>query len=242
MKAILNVHIIPIGLEIDRATLPLKEYKADRVYLLAPDYRDAIDNYFLEEVKAGLDSGVEVIVEGYDRWDNFHEIMSRFCEILKREQGNNVFVNISSGGKLPGIAGTIAAMMFNATPYYVVPERYENRVKKQSTSGYRKVIPLPEYRISPPEERLVEALRIINGYERTSQKTLSRELVERGLLRDKDEREKELNNKALHVLFRRQFLRPLLERRWVGMEGQRRAARLSLTEEGENVLRIFGRE
>jgi len=241
MKSILNVHIIPIGLEIDRATLPLKEYKADRVYLLAPDYGDAIDDYFLDNVKAGIAEGVEVIMEGYDRWDNFHEIMSLFCEIMKREKGNKVFVNISSGGKLPGIAGTIAAMMFDATPYYVVPERYENRVKEQSTSGYRKVIPLPEYRISPPEEGLIEALRIIDIYERTSQKNLSNELVGMGLLRDKDEKGKELNDKAMHVLFRRQFLRPLLDRKWVGMEGQRRAAKLSLTEEGENVLRIFGR-
>ena len=33
----------------------------------------------------------------------------------------------------------------------------------------------------------------------------------------------------------------MAERGWVEMEGQRRAAKLSLTEEGENVLRIFGR-
>ena len=241
MKAILNVHIIPIGLEIDRATLPLGEYKADRVYLIAPDYGDDIDDYFLDNVKAGMPAGVEVIVEGYDRWDNFHEIMSIFCEIMKRERGNEVFVNVSSGGRLPGIAGTIAAMMFDATPYYVVPQRYKEREKEQITSGYRKVIPLPEYRISPPEEGLIEALRIVDIYERTSQKALSNELVEMGLLRDKDEKGKVLNVKAMHVLFRRQFLRPLLDRGWVEMEGQRRAAKLSLTEEGENVLRIFGR-
>ena len=241
MKSILNVHIIPIGLEIDRATLPLKEYKADRVYLLAQDYGGSIEKYFLENVKAGLDKGVEVIVEGYVNWDNFNEIMSKFCEILKRERGNKVFVNVSSGGKLPGIAGTIAAMMFDATPYYVVPERYENRKEEQSTSGYRKVISLPEYRISPPQEGLIEALRIIDNYERTSQKALSAELVEQGLLRDKDEKGKVLNVKAMHVLFRRQFLRPLLDKGWVEIEGQRRAAKLSLTEEGENVLRIFGR-
>jgi len=241
MKAILNVHIIPIGLEIDRATLPLKEYRADRVYLIAPDYGDDVDDYFLDGVKAGLAEGVEVIVEGYDRWDNFHEIMSKFCEILKREKGNKIFVNVSSGGRLPGIAGTIAAMMYGATPYYVVPQRYKEREKEQITSGYRKVIPLPEYRISPPEEGLIEALRIVDIYERTSQKALSAELVGMGLLRDKDEKGKVLNDKAMHVLFRRQFLRPLLDRGWIGMEGQRRAAKLSLTEEGENVLRIFGR-
>jgi len=241
MKPVLNVHVIPIGLEIDRATLPLREYKADRVYLLAPEYGDPIDDYFLDNVMAGLDKGIEVIVETYDRWDDFYGILAKFCEILKRERGNRVFVNISSGGKLPGIAGTLASLMFDATAYYVVPERYENRLKEQSTRGYRKVIPLPEYRISPPEEGLIEALRIIDKYGRTGQKALSEELVGMGLLRDRDERGKKLNDKAMHVLFRRQFLRPMLDRGWIQIEGQRRAAKLSLTEEGENVLRIFGR-
>jgi len=241
MKPVFNVHVIPVGLEIDRAALPLREYKADRVYLLAPEYGDSIDDYFLDAVKRELEKGVEVIVETYNRWDDFYGIMARFCDILKREQGNKVFVNISSGGKLPSIAGTLASLMFDATAYYVVPERYENRVREQSTRGFRKVIPLPEYRISPPREELIDALKIIDNYEVTSQKTLSKELLKKGLLRERDEKGKKLNEKALHVLFRRQFLRPLEDRGWIRREGQRRATKLSLTEEGENVLRIFGR-
>ena len=46
-------------------------------------------------------------------------------------------------------------------PYYVVPEKYTSAVK-QETEGVEKVIPMPEYKIELPDDKLIKCMAIIN--------------------------------------------------------------------------------
>lgn len=249
LKPVLNVHIIPIGLEIDRAVLPLEKTKVDRVYLLSQEEEVDVIKFFVKEVKKRIKEKFklkekEIINAYYGEWDDFQGIMSKICEIVRKEktEGNKVFINISSGGKLLGIAGTLISSMYGANAYYVIPERYEMWRKEQETSGLKGIVMIPEYKIQPPTDELVYALWIIDKYGVTSQKNVARELVEKKLLRNRTEDGvEELSEQALHVLFRRKFLYPLEERDWVKRDGKRRGARIYLTKEGENVLKIFKR-
>ncbi len=243
-----DVHIVPIGLEIDRAVIPLRKHNADRVYLLTQEKEDDASKYFLDKVRENIETDCprlkgNVIIEKYERWDDLSGIMSKICGIVKHErsEGNRVFVNISSGGKLTGIAGTIISLMYGVKAYYVIPEVYNDRKeRKPPTSGYKTTLELPEFSIEKPDDKLVHVLQIIDKYGRTTQKKIVEELIDEGAMRSSSEDGKKLSKNALYALFWRNFLQPLLEKGWVLKEGQRRAAKLSLTGEGENILRIFG--
>ena len=242
-----DVHIVPIGLEIDRAVIPLKKLNADKVYLLTQKKEDGASKYFLTEIEKRIEEDCphlkgNVIIEKYEEWDDLSSIMSKICEIVRYErlQSNKVFINISSGGQLTGIAGTIISLMYDVMAYYVIPEVYNDRERREPpTTGYKTTLELPKFRIEKPDDKLVYVLWIINKYGRTTQKRIVEELTDKKLMRSTDEDGKELSKHALYGVFWRNFLRPLEEKGWVEREGQRRGVKVHLTEEGENILRIF---
>ncbi|RLI93374.1 MAG: hypothetical protein DRO89_00175 [Candidatus Altiarchaeales archaeon] len=243
----LDVHIVPIGLEIDRAVMPLKKLNADKVYLLTQEKENGASRYFLTEIRKRIEGDCPhlkggIIIEKYEEWNDLSGIMSKICEIVRYErlQGNRVFINISSGGKLTGIAGAIISLMYDVRAYYVIPEVYNDRERREPlTTGYRTTLELPKFRIEKPDDRLVYVLWIINKYGRTTQKKIVEELIDKGLMRSIGENGKELSKHALYGIFWRNFLRPIEEKGWIKREGQRRSAKVHLTEEGKNVLRIF---
>jgi hypothetical protein len=66
-------------------------------------------------------------------------------------------------------ASMMECMMFKdiamIKPYYVVPERYTSSLakeEKQETEGVKKIIPMPEYKIEHPDEKLIKCMAIIN--------------------------------------------------------------------------------
>lgn len=248
LKTVLDVHIVPVGLEIDRAVIPLKVHNADKVYLLTQEKENGASKYFLREIQERIDKECprlkgNVIIRRYREWDDLSSIMSEICRIVRYEksEGNRVFINISSGGKLAGIAGTIISLMYGVTAYYVIPEVYKDRMeKKQPTTGYRETLELPRFKIEKPDDKLVYVLWLINKYGRTTQKRIIADPVIQKLMEIPDEKGNELSDYAVYGKFWRNFLQPLVKKGWVEKEGQRRAAKISLTKEGENILRIFG--
>ena len=248
LKTVLDVHIVPVGLEIDRAVIPLKVHNADKVYLLTQEKENGASKYFLREIQERIDKECprlkgNVIIRRYREWDDLSSIMSEICRIVRYEksEGNRIFINISSGGKLAGIAGTIISLMYGVTAYYVIPEVYKDRMeKKQPTTGYRETLELPRFKIENPDDKLVYVLWLINKYGRTTQKRIIADPVIQKLMEIPDEKENKLSNHAVYGKFWRNFLQPLVKKGWIEKEGQRRAAKISLTKEGENILKIFG--
>ena len=76
--ATFRVHIAPLGFEIDRITIPLKQTKADKLWLLAHDNRSAdLSAPYLEKIKKECKKlGVEVKVAYSDRLSLFKAIKS----------------------------------------------------------------------------------------------------------------------------------------------------------------------
>ena len=89
--------------------------------------------------------------------------------IILKEKGNSILVNVSVGSKIQAIASMMVCMMFkdvaNIKPYYVVPERYNSSLMKedkQETEGVKQILPMPEYKIEIPNQKLIKCLDIIN--------------------------------------------------------------------------------
>lgn len=246
LKRELHTHIIPLGTEIDRAVIPLREYNATKAVILCDRNPDGISEYFLNRIKKRIREECpnvkDVSVECWFDWRDLSSIIAKMSEVVRREQeaGSHTWINISSGSKLSAIAGTMVAMMYGSHAYYVVPEKYAKRVKRQATTGFADAIEIPRYSIEAPDDRLVYVLSVIDRYGRPSQKTLVRELTEKGLLRSKSEDGVgSLNDNAVYALFRRKFLVPLEEKGWVRREGRRRGATVVLTEDGRTQLETF---
>jgi len=243
------VHFIPVGLEVERAALPLKDSGVDRVVLFYETEGDEKTEYFVEAIKdmiaeLGILPKEKIEEEHYLRWDRLEDIVSAMVKKAREEQsaGNEVLINISSGGKLASIAGTITAYMLGLKAYYAVPEKYLNRVKKESTSGLKKTILLPEYKIEAAKDEHIYALELIRQAGRKSQRTLMDDLISAGALEDREYAGK-TRDQARHVYFRRTILMPLINHGWIKYEDPerktRRAGRMVITPKGESALEMF---
>ncbi|MCZ6581802.1 MAG: DUF6293 family protein, partial [Thaumarchaeota archaeon] len=99
----------PVGFEIDRIVLPAKKRKADKVYLMIHE-NPSVDKAgpFVEKIKKQLKkANIEVVTASHDRLD-LYKIIKSIKEIIEKEKGNNVYVNLASGSKIQAIAGMMA--------------------------------------------------------------------------------------------------------------------------------------
>lgn len=162
----LRVHVAPVGFEIDRIALAAKQMKADRVWLLmhTEPSKDRAQS-FMEKIKAQLKKEkIEVQIAHSNRFDLF-KLLRALKEIVQKEEGNDIFVNCSSGSKIQAIACMMACMMFQGKtklmPYYAEPESYSSVKGEQLSSGLKSIVKLPAYEIHTPKPVLVQALKII---------------------------------------------------------------------------------
>ena len=110
--ATFRVHIAPLGFEIDRIVLPLKETKADKLWLLVHE-KTAEDKSgpYLEKIKKDCKKiGVELKISYADRLNMF-KIIKSVKEIIAEEEGNYIYINVASGSKIQAIACMMACMI-----------------------------------------------------------------------------------------------------------------------------------
>ncbi len=254
-----RIHISPVGFEVDRVVLPLEKYKADKVWLLAEESEEK------DEGKNFLNQVIERI-EAFSHPCSYktikHDVVNRdlfsamrlFREIIEGEVDHQIFVNVSTGTKIQAIAGMMACMMFNdgeshPVPYYVVPEEYTEQRKKdeQMTRGCKDVICLPNYRIERPDGQLIRTLEVMTKLSSAdipiTKKELNNALVERGIIKgEKIEKSLDQNKKvSAYQKLDRKIITPLQDSwKCINIQGTGRGARLSITEDGLNILTFLG--
>ncbi|NDF30271.1 MAG: hypothetical protein EB150_08785, partial [Nitrososphaeria archaeon] len=111
----LRVHIAPIGYDFNRVTEPLIKGKADKAYFILHN-SDRGQSKFLDHVKNELKKklpSIETKPFYLDIW-NLYDCIQKFREIIAKEneEGNHVFINVSTGTKITAIAGMLACMSF----------------------------------------------------------------------------------------------------------------------------------
>jgi len=244
MSTNLRIHIAPVGFEFRRVTEPLIKMQADKVYLVtlakndeASDFYTAIKNELAQNYK-------HIVIEEIflNIWD-LYECMEKFREIILKEKGNHIYVNVSTGTKISAIAGMLSCMMWNADPYYA-PVTYIDRKKRiQSTEQVNDSDILPTYEIKKPRPAYMLILNLIQDHNGVMRKSkIIEHLVEQKIIRKEDELGHELKGPAMHSQLR-SLLDPM-EQKWklVRIEASGRRSEVFLTEQGRITLRYFGCE
>ena len=239
MKNPLRVHICPVGFEVQRVADPLARMKADKAYLIT--YRaDDPAHQCLVRIKESLSKQavqIQLIEEYVNIWDLVQCII-KFKDVIRRERGNTVFINVSTGTKVTAIAGTIVSMLEGSTPYYAKVDHTQQRQPIPTKEKVEEPFEVPVYGLQPPRP---EALRVLEFVEKSGgsarKKDLIRKLREIQIIRPMAK--SDLSAAAAHSQLRA-LLDPL-ERDWhfVTIESRGRSSKVSLTDQGRIGLQIF---
>lgn len=141
-----EVHLIPLGHEIDRAVIPFKDHKPDIVYLLAVNdtfngkyepHMIGAQRYFTKSVETILKNyGIDVKTKTVDIFEEA-ALAKHLSHIIVEEKsfGNKLFVNMSSGNKLSSGISSIVAMAHEAQAYYVMADGYSITEDEKNQHG-----------------------------------------------------------------------------------------------------------
>jgi hypothetical protein len=213
--------------------------RADKVYLIS--YRpDDVASPYLAKIKATLFpkyKQIQIEEDFIDLW-NLYDCIAKFKEIVGKETGNLVYINVSTGTKVTAIAGTIVSMLLRCTPYYAKVNYGPQQLATPPTEFVEDPFEVPVYRIMKPRAQSIAILQLITesgGVIR--KKELIQKLIKAGLIRSATKRE--LTPSAAHNQLRG-MLQPLVKD-WlfVNIESRGRTSNVTLTEHGKTALRIF---
>lgn len=243
MSVKLRVHISPVGFEFLRITEPLINMKADKVYLVIYKPDDAAKNY-VNKIKMELSQKYKhILVEDMyvNLWD-LYDSVGKFREIIFKEDGNQVYINVSTGTKITAIAGMMACMMWGAIPYYAnVSYKFSRRIEEYETECVEDADFLPVYDMIKPERNIMVVLELIekNGDNMKKARIID-ELKKADIIKIKDESKTSLTKSAEHSQLRA-ILDPM-ENHWkfIRVEARGRVSEVFLTEKGKAALKIFG--
>lgn len=239
----LRVEIVPVGYYVDRVVEPIRAHNADRVYLVkARTQNDDKAAPFRRRVLSQLrrwKPALDIRVVGTDLW-KLDSAVETFAAIIRNEraQGNSVWVNLSTGSKLEAVGAAIACMSQGATPYYVRMESYERPdLEKPLAEGIRAIDVVPTFALSPPSDAGLAALDLLEeNPSGLAKKDLLSGLTEAGFIPP------ESRDRSLQARYARlqAVLQPLLAApALTSITGNRRAARLRVTDRGRLALRMF---
>ncbi len=138
-----TVHIIPLGHERERATLPFRERAADLVYLVVyngfPDANDKKDQMKLDQEKftdlvvddlIHMDLTVKILHTDTFKLTKLINTLSKII-ILEKEKSSKIFMDMSASGRFASVAASIAGMTHDISLYYVHSDDFsDNRAKR----------------------------------------------------------------------------------------------------------------
>jgi len=238
----LRIHIAPVGYEIDRIVLPAKKKRADKVYLLIhenPSIDKAVSFYDSTEKKLKK-LNIDVVKEYHNRLDLF-KIIKSVREIIEREKGNIIYVNLASGSKIQAIACMMACMMFNddknIQPFYVEAKDYIGFSGKPISTGIKEIQDMPTYEIKRPQQKHVDALKIINEHGgRISKKEMAQIAKEKKLIVVNAENQSQATFASLD-----KNIISVLKDQWgfITVEQLGRTRWIEITEEGKNAAEFL---
>lgn len=242
MSTPLRVHIVPIGFEYRRVTEPLIHMRADKVYLVKYKNGDEAANFYgqIERELGQKYKHVQTEDVLLNIWD-LYECIGKFREIMLQERENHVYVNVSTGTKITAIAGMLSCMLWNAKPYYA-PVSYAGRKRTVEISEHvSDPVPFPAYSIHKPKPESMLILDLLRRHGGTMEKRrIIKELEGAGIIKKAMDGEDELSASAKHSKLR-SLLDPMI-RDWglVSVHGSGRKSEVSIEEQGETALKIFG--
>jgi len=232
----LRVHIAPVGYEIDRIVLPAKKMRADKVILLVHEnVNEDKATKFYQKISEQLKKlNIESTIEYHNRTKLF-AIIKTVKQLILQEKGNIISVNLASGSKVQAIGCMMASMMFNdddnVNPFYVEAKEYLGFSGKAISKGIKEIESIPTYEIQTPEDRHIQALKIVVDNDgKISKKEMAKIAIEQKLIIVNAENESQATYASLD-----KNIISVLENRWgfVKVNKIGRTRWIEITEEGK---------
>lgn len=260
MDVVKRVHIVPLGYEYDRILEPIRNQRADLVYLLEDDGTDEGTRTGTADYHADLRRELESIVpeirtRACDLTD-VYAVLGEVTTIAADHAADTVSVNVSGSGTIPAIGATMACMdvSTDARAYYVEPDAYAHDGETEPIStGVAATEQLPTYPIESPTPDQVAIMAVLDdpeswdGYHEARTTPLKKkDLIEyardRTLSFMADRRPPEDRggeDKGAFRVLDTHILEPLEADGYVTIESVGRRRVVELTEQGENAYRAF---
>jgi hypothetical protein len=235
------VHIVPMGLEMDRVLGGLKEFPTNRVILLyGTDATSKIEKKarlngkrIKEMVSATIDVE-EIELDIFDFYSAARTLKNMFHEL--REKDVEVYVNLSTGNRIITSAALLACFMTRSHPYYVRPERYSIPEDQEVLSyGVESVMEIPSVTIMGPtsdEEELLKALGRLGGSARHETSLIPQLETVGGFFKPRKEGESKRSYLARKRAHLSRVLKALDNEGYVTLVKKGRYVNVSLTETG----------
>jgi len=250
-----QIHIVFNSEEKKRITDPIIQSKPNKLYYFKADpsklkSADEFESYFKENsetLKKKIPT-LEIITKLIDFTDYF-QIIQEISRLVKEERTKNekckIYINMGAGSKLTAIASVEAAKIWNLETYYVYSQ--EVSLKKGPKHGGEMIVnPIKGFPIQKPPENLIKVLKVMEkmmglGKKFVYKKSFLYELKKEGLLKLITENPDQKKNKSSeYMALNQRFLNPLEKQlKFINVSDDKRNKKISLTEEGLNILKIF---
>ena len=230
-----RIHIAPLGFEKERVYLAASAMKADKVVIISHNGEDEGDRY-LEDVIEGLsEMGIEYEKSScniFDLYDSIGEI----AEQIYHNRSDDIFVNVSTGGKITAIAGMIACMVTDATPYYAQAENYNSGTPE----GISAIKRLPRYPIEAPDKQHIIILDYIFRENTSGKRPTKKDLIEYAIQQDLPfVAGQDTDNKRNYRLLDKHIMDPLQREGHISIKKTGRKKRVTITQSGKKTRNAF---
>lgn len=231
-----RIHVMPLGFEKERVYNVAGRLNADLVVLIVHTEDNLNNNEYYQSVSSELDRmGIDFEKEQGDIFD-LYDSLSVIGEQISKFDTEDIFVNVATGSKVTAIAGMIACMAFEATPYYVKGDGYE----ETKTPKDGDIIRLPKYKIDAPAKEQVRILEFIYRESEKGNPPSKSDLIEEAERQQLPFIEShDVQDKGKYRLLDRSIIDPLLEAGYVELKTAGRNKEVILTENGKDAVRAF---
>jgi len=238
-----RVHVVAQGWEVARIVEPLYELKADKVVLIRPENSELIAE-FEDEMLADLEATERIEVE--TRTASLYDLDSAlqvFTQAVKDHEGDDVFINVSTGSKIAGIAGMMAAQTSEATPFYVRPTLGGSDDIALETPdeplipGAGGIAELPVFELQGPSSEQLQILGFLHGTDGVTKKELIRYAEDQELPFIVNTNSK--SDEGRYRLLESHIITPLTENEYVSVEKVGREKQVFLEQRGVDALAAF---
>jgi len=238
-----RVHVVALGWEVARIVEPLYELKADKVVVILPE-NEALIAEFEDEMLADLEAIERIELE--TRTASLYDLDSAlqvFTQAVKDHEDDDVYINVSTGSKIAGIAGMMATQTSEATPFYVRPTLGGSDDVAIETpdepliSGAGGISELPVFELQGPSSEQLQILGFLHGKDGVRKKELIRYAENQALPFIANTESK--SDEGRYRLLESHIINPLTESEYISVEKVGREKQVFLEDRGVDALAAF---
>jgi len=234
-----RVHIVAHGWEVARIVDPIFDLKADKVVLIVPE-NEAFLAAFEEEMIEDLESmdRLDVELRSAHLYD-LDSALQVFTQAVKDHEGDDVFINVSTGSSVAAIAGMMAAQTADATPFYVKPgfEADTSVPEEPVIQEAGEITELPVFDLEGPSQEQLRVLGYLTGNGDVTKKELIEFAQAEALPFIANTEAK--SDEGLYRLLESHIINPLSEGEYISVEKVGRQKQVTLEQRGADALAAF---